>query len=228
VRYQTSFTLLISNLLILVAASNLLPAQSSRSLLEEIEWTWEVRPTQYDPKLPNVLLLGDSITRNYYPAVARRLTGKANVYLMATSASVGDPRLPQQIADFVAAEAVHFSLVHFNNGMHGWSYSESQYERAFPSFLRAIQDSAPGARLIWTMTTPVKVDASPGPTNSRIESRNAIAKTLVQKAGLRIDDQHELMIHHLDTFQDNVHFNADGAEIQGAQVVATMEGALAK
>jgi hypothetical protein len=228
VRYQTLFTLLISNLLILLAASNLLPAQSTRSLLEDIEWTWEVRPIQYDPKLPNVLLLGDSITRNYYPAVARRLTGKANVYLMATSASVGDPRLALQIADFVTAEAVHFSLVHFNNGMHGWAYSESQYERAFPSFLRAIQDSAPGARLIWTMTTPVKADASPGPTNSRIESRNAIAKTLVQKAGLRIDDQHELMMHHLDTFQDNVHFNEDGAEIQGAQVVATMEGALAK
>jgi lysophospholipase L1-like esterase len=228
VRYQISFTWLISHLLILLAASNLLAAQTSRSLLEEIEWTWEVRPTQYDPKLPNVLLLGDSITRNYYPAVARRLTGKANVYLMATSASVGDPRLPLQIADFVTGEAVHLSLVHFNNGMHGWAYTESQYERAFPSFLRAIQDSAPGARLIWTTTTPVKVDSSPGPTNSRIESRNAIAKTFAQKAGLPIDDQHELMMHHLDTFQDNVHFNEDGAEIQSAHAVATIEAALAK
>jgi lysophospholipase L1-like esterase len=173
-------------------------------------------------------LLGDSITRAYYPAVARRLTGKANVYLMATSASVGDPRLPLQIADFATAEAVHFGLVHFNNGMHGWAYTESQYERAFPSFLRAIQDAAPGARLIWTTTTPVKVEASPGPTNNRIEARNAIAKTFVQKAGVSIDDQHELMMHHLDTFQDNVHFSEDGAEIQAAQAVATIEGALAK
>lgn len=226
-RYQASFTLLISSLLILLA-SKLLPAQSSRSLLEEIEWTWEVRPTQYDPKLPNVLLLGDSITRSYYPAVTRRLTGKANVYLMATSASVGDPRLPLQISDFVTAQAVHFSLVHFNNGMHGWAYTESQYEHAFPAFLRAIQDAAPGARVIWTTTTPVKADFSPGPTNSRIESRNAIAKTFVQKAGLPIDDQHELMMHHLDTFQDNVHFNEEGAEIQSVQAVATIEGLLAK
>jgi hypothetical protein len=228
VRYQTSFTLLISILLILLAVPNLLPAQSTGSLLEEIEWTWEVRPSHYDPKLPNVLLLGDSITRNYYPAVARRLTGKANVYLMATSASVGDPRLPLQIADFVTAEAVHFSLVHFNNGMHGWAYSESQFERAFPSFLRAIQDSASGAQLIWTTTTPVKVDASPGPTNSRIESRNAIAKTFAQKSGLPIDDQHELMMHHPDKYDDTVHFNESGAEIQAAQAVATIEVALPK
>lgn len=218
---------MISNLLILLVGADSLQAQATGSLPEEIEWTWEVRPTHYDPKLPNVLLLGDSITRNYYPAVARRLTGKANVYLMATSASVGDPRLPLQIADFVTGEAVHLSLVHFNNGMHGWAYTESQYERAFPSFLRAIQDSAPGARLIWTTTTPVKVDASPGPTNSRIESRNAIAKTLVQKADLAIDDQHELMMHHLDAYQDTVHFNENTAEIQAAQAVGTMEGTTA-
>jgi hypothetical protein len=228
VKYRTSFILMISNLLILLVGADSLQAQATGSLPEEIEWTWEVRPTHYDPKLPNVLLLGDSITRNYYPAVARRLTGKANVYLMATSASVGDPRLPLQIADFATTEAVHFALVHFNNGMHGWAYSESQYERAFPSFLRAIQDSAPGARLIWTTTTPVKVDASPGPTNSRIESRNAFAKTFVQKAGLPIDDQHELMMHHLDTYQDSVHFNEGGAEIQGAQAAATIEAAFAK
>jgi len=219
--------LLISSLLILLAWSNSLPAQAPASLLEEIEWTWEVRPTHCDPKLPNILLLGDSITRAYYPAVARRLTGKANVYLMATSASIGDPRLASQIADFAAAEAVHFSLVHFNNGMHGWAYTESQYERAFPSFLQAIQGAAPGARLIWATTTPVKVDASPGPTNRRIESRNAIAKTLVQKADLAIDDQHELMMHHLDAYQDTVHFNENTAEIQAAQAVGTMEGTTA-
>ena len=226
--YRFALILLISNLLVLLAGSNSLSSQATGSLPEDIEWTWEVRPTHYDPKLPNVLLLGDSITRNYYPAVARPLTGKANVYLMATSASVGDPRLPLQLADFATAEAVHFSLVHFNNGMHGWAYSESQYEHAFPSFLRAIQDAAPGARLIWATTTPVKVDATPGPTNSRIESRNAIAKTFVQKAGLPIDDQHELMMHHLETYQDTVHFNEDGAEIQGAQAAATIESALPK
>jgi hypothetical protein len=229
VKYRISFILLmISNLLILLAWSGSVHAQATGSLLEDIEWTWEVRPTHYDSKLPNVLLLGDSITRNYYPEVVRRLSGKANVYLMATSASVGDPRLPLQIADFATAQAVHFSLVHFNNGMHGWAYSESQYERAFPSFLRAIQDSAPGARLIWTTTTLVKAEASPGPTNSRIEARNAIAKTFVLKAGVSIDNQHELMMHHLNTYEDAVHFNESGAEIQGAQATATIEAALPK
>jgi GDSL-like Lipase/Acylhydrolase family len=226
---RSSFLLAaISCLLLMLSWSDSLYAQTKISLLEEIEWTWEVRPISFNAKLPNVLLLGDSITRNYYPVVVRRLVGKANVYLMATSASVGDPRLPTQISDFAAAQAVHFSVVHFNNGMHGWAYTESQYQGAFPSFLQAIEAAAPGARLIWATTTPVKVDASPGPTNSRVESRNAIAKTFVQKAGLPIDDQHELMIHHLDTYQDTVHFNESGADIQGAQAAAKIEEALTK
>jgi hypothetical protein len=68
-------------------------AQDRPSRSEEIEWTWEVRPAHVDSKLPNVLLVGDSITRNYYPEVERQLSHVANVYLMTTSASVGDPRL---------------------------------------------------------------------------------------------------------------------------------------
>lgn len=225
-RNRHLFILLICSVFIVLAGSNSMDAQTTGSLLEKIEWTWEVRPGHCDPKLPNALLIGDSITRIYYPSVARELAGEANVDLMATSVSVGDPRLPQQIADFSAAQGVQFRLVHFNNGMHGWAYTESQYENAFLSFIRAIQAAAPGARLIWATITPVKVDVVPGPTNSRIELRNAIAKTFVERAGFSIDDQHELMMHHLDTYQDTVHFNENGAEIQATQAVATIETAL--
>src|SRR5580692_8006740 len=100
----------------LVARPTLLCAQDQTSIPEEIEWTWEVRPQLADPTLPNVLLLGDSITRNYFPQVTRDLAGVANVYLMAASTCVGDPRLPSQIAEFAAMEHVQFRVVHFNNG----------------------------------------------------------------------------------------------------------------
>src|SRR5580700_10269804 len=63
-------------------------AQAPLSIPEEIEWTWEVRPPHPDPKLPNVLLLGDSISRNYFPEVTKELAGTANVNLMASSTSV--------------------------------------------------------------------------------------------------------------------------------------------
>jgi hypothetical protein len=136
-------------------------AQTSVSIPEEIEWSWEVRPAHPDPNLPNVLLLGDSIARNYFPQVVKDLTGIANVYLMAVSTSVGDPRLPHQIAEFAAMENVVFRVVHFNNGMHGWGYTEAQYKTAFPAFLSSVRSlTGKGGRSIWANTTPVKANVS--------------------------------------------------------------------
>ena len=201
-------------------------AQDRPSRPEEIEWTWEVRPPHVDSKLPNVLLVGDSITRNYYPEVQRQLSHVANVYLMATSTSVGDPRLPHQLADFSTMEAVPFQVVHFNNGMHGWAYSEAEYQDAFPSFLAALHAIAPGASFIWATTTPVKVDAVPGPTNARVDARNSIALSFIKDAGISIDDQHGLMTRHSDQYGDTVHFKTAGAIIQGQQAAQSIRSSL--
>jgi hypothetical protein len=211
---------------VLLAMSPLLIAQGHRSIPEKIEWTWEVRPSNPDPKLPNVLLLGDSITRNYYPGVVHGLDGQANVYLFATSASVGDPRLPDEIRQFYAMESVRFGIVHFNNGMHGWCYSEERYKEAFPGFVKVVQSTAQGGRLIWATTTPVKSDTSNGASNSRIDARNEIAKAFVKGRHIAVDDQHALMSHHSDLYQDSVHFNDIGASIQATQVVSSIEVAL--
>jgi hypothetical protein len=204
-----------------------LEPQKRVTIPEEIEWTWEVRPPHPDPALPNVLLLGDSITRNYFPEVRKNLAGIANVYLMASSASIGDPRLPRQMAEFAAAEKVRFRVVHFNNGMHGWAYTEAQYRGEFPSYLRAVRSLARGdGALIWASITPVRSDARDGPTNPRIEERNRIAKDIVQGAGIAIDDQSSLMQKHEDLYEDSVHFNSAGAALQGDQATTAIRSAL--
>ena len=212
-----------------VLGTGVLFAQSSSSLPEEIEWTWEVRPLHPDPKLPNVLLLGDSITRNYFPEVKKDLAGVANVYLMASSTSVGDPRLPRQIVEFSTMMHVPFQVVHFNNGMHGWRYPEAQYKAAFPGFLRSVRKlvKSPTA-LVWATTTPVRSDATGGATNARVDDRNAIATSLVQAANITVDDQHALMMKHGDLHQDSVHFNPEGANLQGDKAAETIKAALAR
>ena len=202
-------------------------AQKPVSIPEEIEWTWEVRPPHPDAQLPNVLLLGDSITRNYFPQVTKDLAGVANVYLMASSTSVGDPRLPHQIAEFAAMEKVRFRVVHFNNGMHGWGYSEAQYKALFPQFLRAVHSLVDKeGTLIWATCTPVRDDRASGATNARVDERNAIALKLVKAAGIEVDDQHALMEQHRDLFQDSVHFNPEGANLQGDQAASMIRSAL--
>ena len=218
----------ITILLLCQSAQSVVFAQEATSRTEEIEWTWEVRPAHADAKLPNVLLLGDSITRAYFPEVQKQLTGVANVYLIASSTSVGDPRLSRQIEEFSAAEGVQFSVVHFNNGMHGWAYSEAEYREAFPSFVSEIRTIAPKAALIWATSTPVKKETEPGPTNARVDARNGIAQTLVKPAGIVIDDQHGLMVQHADLYQDSVHFNDAGAAMQGKQAAEVIRGELSR
>jgi hypothetical protein len=201
--------------------------QKQISIPEEIEWTWEVRPPNADPALPNVLLLGDSITRNYFPEVAKNLKGTANVYLMAVSTSVGDPRLPRQIEEFAAMENVTFRVVHFNNGMHGWNYTEAQYKVELPDLLHSVEHIAPSHHaVIWATITPVQIQAFNGATNERIDARNRIAQALFSSLGITIDDQHALMRKHLDTYEDTVHFGPAGAILMGDQATETIRAAL--
>lgn len=198
----------------------LLRAQE-KSIPEQIEWTWEVRPEHANPALPNVLLIGDSLTRNLFPEVTKDLSGVANVYLFAASTSVGDPRLTPQIEEFVKMEGVRFHVVHFNNGMHGWGYTEAQFRAAFPSYLHEVEKLAPSNKdLIWATITPVLPTASNGATNARVDARNAIALSFVQAAGIRVDDQHALMMKHQDLHQDPVHFNKQGSDMEGDQAAA--------
>src|SRR5712671_8233447 len=206
----------------LATQSGVVCAQSPTSIPEEIEWTWEVRPQAADAKLPNVLLLGDSITRSYFSQVTKDLVGTANVYLFASSTSVGDPRLPRQIAEFAALEGVTFAVVHFNNGLHGWGYTEAQFKSGFPIFLQAIRALPGHGKLIWATITPVKPEAS----NPRIEARNAIARTLIEAEKIPIDDQHALMAQHADLFEDAFHFNQAGSAMMGVQAAAIIKRAL--
>src|SRR6266436_3171280 len=210
----------------LLTQPSLLPAQQQISIPEEIEWTWEVRPQLADPKLPNVLLLGDSITRNYFPEVTKDLSGIANVYLLASSTSVGDPRLPHQIAEFASLQGVSFAVVHFNNGLHGWGYTEAQFKSGFPIFLQAIRALPGHGKLIWATITPVKPEASNGASNPRIEARNAIARGFIEAEGIPVDDQHALMTQHADLFEDAFHFNQAGSAMMGVQAAAIIKRAI--
>ncbi len=230
-RLQTSAGRVVFRALVVLSLSFLIESSSPRaqkptSIPEEIEWTWEVRPQHADPRLPNVLLLGDSITRNYFPQVSEDLSGIANVYLMASSTSVGDPCLSHQIAEFAARQRVSFAVVHFNNGMHGWGYTEAQFQSGFPIFLRAIRSLPGRGKLIWATITPVKPEASGGATNPRIDARNAVAQAFIEAEKILVDDQHALMTQHLDLYEDAVHFNKTGSAIMGSQAATIIKRAL--
>jgi hypothetical protein len=193
---------------------------------EKIEWTWSDHSDTLDPKLPNVLLVGDSISRAYFPQVAKRFAGKANVYLFATSCSSGDPRLIEQLHLYFET-APSFRVIHFNNGMHGWDYSDKAFAADLPAMIRELKRESPSSRLVWATITPVRKDNVLGATNARVQARNDLALTVMQHDGIAIDDQYALMERHQDLHLDDVHFNDRGSELEGDQATETIEAALA-
>src|SRR4051794_8227964 len=100
---------------------------------ESIEWCDIWISHANETNLPRVLLIGDSIARDYYPAVEKGLSGKAFVGRLTTSRFVADPVLLKEIT--AVLDGTKFDLVVFNNGMHGWQHSEEEYRNAFPKLI---------------------------------------------------------------------------------------------
>jgi lysophospholipase L1-like esterase len=194
------------------------PAEPSH---ESIEWCDIWISHANETNLPRVLLIGDSITRDYYPEVEKRLAGKAFVARLTTSRFLADPVLLKEIE--LVLDQMKFDVIHFNNGMHGWQYTEADYRKGFPAFLETIRAHAPKARLLWAATTPLRDGKGANYSNERIAARNAIAAEIAAGRNIPGDDLNSPMCGHPEYHSDNVHFNSQGIQIQAAHVAAEVE-----
>src|SRR5438552_8385515 len=104
---------------------------------EAIEWCDIWISHANETNLPRVLLIGDSIARDYYPEVEKRLAGKAFVARLATSRFLADSVLLKEIE--LVLDGTKFDVIHFNNGMHGWQHSDEAYRKAFPKLIKTIR-----------------------------------------------------------------------------------------
>jgi lysophospholipase L1-like esterase len=195
-------------------------ADPPRVVRENIEWLDVWIPGNNAPELPKVLLVGDSITRGYYKAVEDALKGKATVCRLTTSKSLGDPGLLDEVR-LVLGQA-KFDAVHVNNGMHGWGYTEAEYAAAVPELVAAFRKGAPGAKLVWASTTPVRVANQlerADPKTDRVKARNAAAAAVMAKAGIPVNDLFAVVDGKPELFSpDGVHLTAKGSAALGERV----------
>jgi len=193
---------------------------------EAIEWCDIWISHANETNLPRVLLIGDSIVRDYYPEVEKRLAGKAFVGRLATSRFVADPVLLKEIETVL--DGTKFDVIVFNNGMHGWQHSEAEYRKAFPKLIKAIRAHAPKAKLIWATTTPLRngkdvtYDTKAEYSDERIAARNAVAAEIVAAQKIPTVDLNAAVRGHPELHSDNVHFNGQGSQILAAQVCAAV------
>jgi lysophospholipase L1-like esterase len=182
-----------------------------KPILERIEWSdvWVVNADRDD--LPRVLLVGDSIVKGYYDSAEKALAGKANLARYATSKFMGHLDYLRELE--ILLRGYTFDVIHINNGLHGWGYTEEQYRESFPELLECIEKYAPS-----------QLDDK----NDRVIARNRISVEVMVEHEIPIDDLYALVADHPEYFsQDGVHFNDEGRAAQGKQVAEMIAEALA-
>jgi|694.fasta_scaffold135699_2 hypothetical protein len=191
---------------------------------ERIEWI-DIWVTDADKEdLPKVLFVGDSITRGYFGGAEKHLAGKASCARLTTSKCVSDPTFNGDLQ--LLLKQYKFSVIHFNNGLHGWGYTEEQYRDGLVKTVMAIKQHAGDAKLIWTTTTPMrkKDDLQVfADDTSRVKVRNILAAEVMKDHAAATDDLFQLVEAHAEwQSTDGVHFNAMGNEAMAKQVAESV------
>lgn len=196
---------------------------------EEIEWSMFWTAHAPDTTLPRVLLIGDSITNQYHSDVDTHLDGIAAVSRLATSKSLGSPMLLKEI-EMIMSE-YEFDVVHFNNGLHGWRYSEEEYAEALPEMYELIKRLAPDAKLIWATSTAIHTGEGMKEFEERtprVIERNRISKVFFQDKPVLIDDLYEIVSLDPENYAggDGCHLNPQGVQKAAAQVASMIKSVL--
>jgi acyl-CoA thioesterase-1 len=201
-------------------------------------------PPQDDPKLPRVLLLGDSISFGYTPEVRRLLTGQANVHRIAGTVAgtvrgslVLDTRTALlQLDDWIGK--ARWDVIHFNWGLHDVKITPSgehqvpiiEYEKNLNVLVRRLEKT--GARLIWASTTPIpRGRLSPHRVAGDEEVYNLTARKIMVREKIPINDLHSLgCLLQKSRLQESekVHFTEDGSARLGEQVTTAVRPLLKK
>lgn len=187
-----------------------------------------------DPKLPRVLLIGDSISIGYTVPVRKQMAGKANIHRILTNGGPTSNGV-KNIAAWLGTGK--WDVIHFNWGLHDLKFMENgqrqipidEYEKNLRGLVKTLK--ATGAQLIWCSTTPVPdAELNPPRKNEDVIAYNVAAKKIMTENNIVIDDLYAYALPQLSTIQlpKNVHYNPAGYETLGKQVTKSLTEALEK
>ena len=201
-----------------------------------------------DPKLPNVLIIGDSISIGYTRQARQKLVGKANVYRPMRGKgpdNCGDTTIGLNKIDAWLGER-KWDIIHFNWGLWDLCYrnpdskvqgnrdkvggkvstTPEDYEKNLEKLV--VRMKATGAKLIWANTTVVP-DGEVGRFVGDDVKYNLIAARVMRKHEVPTNDLFTLTkgfsgAH--STKAGDVHFTEEGYGEIAVQVAATIGSSL--
>ena len=192
-----------------------------------------------NPALPNVLLIGYSISIGYTLDVRKRLKGKADVFRIPTNGQASDFGL-KNIDKWL--DGRKWDVIHFNWGLWDICYrhpdskqqgqrdkvngtlsvTPDEYRVNLEKIVARLKET--GADLIWCATTPVPEGEAGRKVGDEI-AYNRIALEIMQENGIAINDLHAHALRKLPTIalkEGDVHFTAEGSAYLAEKVAESI------
>ena len=195
----------------------------------------------FSQKLPNILILGDSISIGYTPFVQELMKGRANVYRPTfpdgkpencAGTTKGVENIDRWLGD------TQWDVIHFNFGLHDLKHEDPEtgkatknpkdpyqadlktYKKNLKIILGRLQQTE--AQLIFATTTPVPNKlVSPLREPETVVRYNRAAVKIMKKDQVPINDLYALTLPKLTEIQreNNVHFVEAGSRLMAEKVV---------
>jgi len=181
----------------------------------------------YDKNLPDVLIIGDSISIGYTPFVAQLLKGKANV-IHNKGNSQGTTNGLVKLSSWLGDKK--WAVIHYNFGLHdlkhvkvaGTSQNSNSFDdpqqadlATYTKNLAVITEKLKktGAPLIFATTTPYPAGVKPARLPADAVKYNEKAIEIMKKHGVLVNDLYNHILPHLKKLQRpvNVHFTPEGS-----------------
>lgn len=199
-----------------------------------------------DPKLPRILVVGDSISMGYRGFITERFKGKAYVdyWVGGTWFEPGSPRKDNSPVkrgwDGVLSNGPYDVISWNPMTLHMWTPQQAHrcnYE-TFPADLAEMvahfKKTAPDTKFIWIRCTPYTTPAEGKPSvidtkkSERLVTFNSLADTVIKQNGIPEIDLWGLCEKNLDkASKDGVHWNQEISKMMAAEIIAEIEKQLA-
>ena len=206
---------------------------------------WAAEP---QAKLPNVLIIGDSISIGYTLIVRESLKNNANVYRPIKNKGKlpdngGDTRKGLRNIDawLNTQDVKSWQVIHFNWGLHDLkritkgmgvksndpsqpaNLSIEQYANNLDKLVKRLKQT--GAKLIFATTTPYPAGVTPSRIPADAVLYNQAALEVMARHQVQVNDLYNEIKPKLATLQQpvNVHFNREGSQFLAKKVSQTIK-----
>ncbi len=202
--------------------------------LEKYEWdniwwndTWSKDSTR-------VLMVGDSISVGYRDHVNKLLSPDGiNADVLSTSKGIDNPALLTTLDAIAEQSTGKISLIHFNNGLHGFHLSAEEYAEHYERAVCHMLEKYPDAKLVLALSTPVTMvdhkEQYDPKLNKQVLERNEKVRGFAEKYNLPINDLYSLIDGKLYARkQDAFHYYSTGYKIMAKQIARVIKTELGK